>query len=484
MFKIFRTFLLILFLVSTTTAVYSETSWITKKSDKTKVELKKEKKEKKEKKKKWIAKKKKNIKKFKEKSKNVSNEVKSWISKKSKKDKYIKDINKLKGKGEIYFVAKSDIGDVFFGYINSKKTSKKISSGDGKIKIKKNSQGFAYLNDGKTICKVSTEALWVIKEGRYGGDLHGDCSDKTNFNGDFSQRGNTGNATLIDNDGNKIYFDFYQDFNLASKTYTKFIDDGEKNMIARTPTPKSDIEVNPTGNYYALLIGNAKYLKWASLTSPTNDVKEIGKILKKKYNFASVNVINDATRSNIFDALKKLRDEVSPNDYVLIYYSGHGQQDAQRGYWIPVNGEKDWDPEWIDSITVTAAIQRIKARHILLMVDSCYLGSSFKGDSKEIELSEEEWNAEMANKALTYRAGLVLASGGSTPVTDAVVDNKHSMFAYKFIDILKKNNNFILSSQVASKLKKYHAKQSQTPQFYGVANWGHLEGDFVFKVKK
>ena len=58
MFKLFRTFLLILFLVSTTTAVYSETSWITKKSDKTKLEIKKEKKEKKEKKKKWIAKKK------------------------------------------------------------------------------------------------------------------------------------------------------------------------------------------------------------------------------------------------------------------------------------------------------------------------------------------------------------------------------------------------------------------------------------------
>ena len=34
MFKIFRTFLLILFLVSTTTAVYSETNWITKKKEK------------------------------------------------------------------------------------------------------------------------------------------------------------------------------------------------------------------------------------------------------------------------------------------------------------------------------------------------------------------------------------------------------------------------------------------------------------------
>ena len=164
-----------------------------------------------EKKKNWIAKKKKKIKKFKEKSKNISTEVKSWISKKSKKDKYIKDIDQLP-KAEVYFVAKSDIGDVFFGYINSKKTSKKISSGDGKIKIKKNSQGFAYLNDGKTICKVSSEILAVIKEGRYFGEVHAKCSNNTNFNGDFSQRGNTGNGTLIDNDGNDIFFTFYLTF--------------------------------------------------------------------------------------------------------------------------------------------------------------------------------------------------------------------------------------------------------------------------------
>ena len=71
MFKLFRTFLLMLFIVSATTTVYSETSWITKKSDKTKVELKKEKKEKKEKKKEWIAKKKKNKKQFKDKAKNI-----------------------------------------------------------------------------------------------------------------------------------------------------------------------------------------------------------------------------------------------------------------------------------------------------------------------------------------------------------------------------------------------------------------------------
>ena len=308
MINLFRTIILILFLVSVTTFSYSETSWITKKSDKTKAEVKKEKKEKKEKKKKWIEKKKKNIKKFKEKSKNISKDVKSWITKKSKKDKYIKDIDKLP-KAEVYFVARSDIGDVFFGYINSKKTSKKISSGDGKIKIKKNSQGFAYLNDGKTICKVSTEILAVIKEGRYFGEVHAKCSNNTNFNGDFSQRGNTGNGTLIDNDGNDIFFTFYQDLNVASKTYAKYIDAGAESMLARIPTPKSDIEVNPTGKYYALLIGNSNYAahgQWASLKSPINDITEIGNILKQKYKFEKVITIKNASRKKIFKGFNDL----------------------------------------------------------------------------------------------------------------------------------------------------------------------------------
>ena len=44
MFRLFKACLLVLFLISTTTVVNSETSWITKKSDKSKQEIKLEKK--------------------------------------------------------------------------------------------------------------------------------------------------------------------------------------------------------------------------------------------------------------------------------------------------------------------------------------------------------------------------------------------------------------------------------------------------------
>jgi uncharacterized caspase-like protein len=195
--------------------------------------------------------------------------------------------------------------------------------------------------------------------------------------------------------------------------------------------------------------------------------------------------LKDATRSEIFSELKKLRKVVTDNDYLLIYYAGHGEQDTERGYWIPVDAEKDWDENWIDTVTVTAAIQRIKTKHTLLMIDSCYVGTSFKGNAVDGKnLSEKDWNAINANKGLNWRAGIVLSSGGATPVVDIAVDNKHSLFAYKFIDLLKKNEDYMTSMFVFNELYKYHSTKQQTPQRYHVVNWGHLDGDFIFKIRK
>ena len=181
MFKIFRTFLLILFLVSTTTAVYSETSWITKKTDKTKVELKKEKKEKKEKKKKWIAKKKEKKDKNKKKLKEKIKESKSWITKKSKDklNEIKKNLKKHRNidnlpKAELYFAAMIDpIEDqealYLYGYINSDKKSDKSK----KFKFNNTSyyslnDGIVYFDDGKTSCQADA------KKGVLFGNLKGE----------------------------------------------------------------------------------------------------------------------------------------------------------------------------------------------------------------------------------------------------------------------------------------------------------------------
>ena len=479
MIKIIKSLLIVLFLASFSLQAHSETSWITKKSDKSKTEIKLEKKEKKaelKKKSEWIKKKKKkNKEEFKKEDKKITKEVKSWITKKNKKDKYINDINSLP-ESNIYFAAKSDNGKLFYGYVNADLKSKKIEN------YYETSLGKGYFNDGKTICQIASTVREVF-EGEVEGRVAGDCSDGTKFRGTFSQNMNSGYGSAKSNKGEKFEFDFNSDIKIASKIIEVFNQKKPSQSLLAT-APKTNIEVNPDGKYYALLIGNAKYDNWTSLSSPVNDINEIHKILKAKYKFDKVVKIPNATRSEIFKSLKNMRDLVTDNDYLLIYYAGHGEQDTQRAYWIPVDVDKEWDPEWIDTVTITAAIQRISARHILLMIDSCYLGSSFKGNKSDIIKTESDWNAVEANKGLKNRAGLVLASGGETPVVDTVIDNKHSLFAYKFIDILKKNEDYVTSSNIFLKIKKYHSKQTQTPQFYGVENWGHLDGDFVFKVKK
>ena len=479
MIKIIKSLLIVLFLASFSLQAHSETSWITKKSDKSKTEIKLEKKEKKaelKKKSEWIKKKKKkNKEEFKKEDKKITKEVKSWITKKNKKDKYINSLENLP-ESNIYFAAKSDEGKLFYGYVNADLKSKKIEN------YYETSLGKGYFNDGKTICQIASTVREVF-EGEVEGRVAGDCSDGTKFRGTFSQNMNSGYGSAKSNKGEKFEFDFNSDIKIASKIIEVFNQKKPSQSLLAT-APKTNIEVNPDGKYYALLIGNAKYDNWTSLSSPVNDINEIHKILKAKYKFDKVVKIPNATRAEIFKSLKNMRDLVTDNDYLLIYYAGHGEQDTQRAYWIPVDVDKEWDPEWIDTVTITAAIQRISARHILLMIDSCYLGSSFKGNKSDIIKTESDWNAVEANKGLKNRAGLVLASGGETPVVDTVIDNKHSLFAYKFIDILKKNEDYVTSSNIFLKIKKYHSKQTQTPQFYGVENWGHLDGDFVFKVKK
>ena len=121
------------------------------------------------------------------------------------------------------------------------------------------------------------------------------------------------------------------------------------------------------------------------------------------------------------------------------------------------------------------------------MIDSCWVGTAFKGNDGNIpaELNIER-SKSLVNKALRNRAGIVIASGSDTRVEDTSVDGKHSLFAYKFINILKENKSFITSTKVFYELWKYHgeANAQQTPQRYTVPNWGHLDGDFIFVRKK
>ena len=451
-----------------------EANWITKKSDKSKKVIKEEKKQKSE----WIKFKKKEIKKnkedYKKKEKNISKAVKSWITKKTKKDKFL-DINSLPN-SQVYFTAYADDGRVFYGYINDDKKSEKINFQGGSVY--KISKGKGYFQNNKSVCNIATERGIIANN--IIGFVSGECSDKTKFTGEYSQKRKSGRAET----DQKVIINFNFDESLqVSKNQiaklNKKINDIKPNL--NSPIKVSpDITLSPSGKYYALLIGNSNYVKWSKLKSPKNDVTEIGKVLENKYRFEKVITLIDGNKNQMFKAFKELSKITTDKDYVLIYYSGHGDIMSSQRYWIPINGSKEYGfGDWVNLSDIEVYItNEISAHHLAIISDSCYFNIGTKGINKYQKNKTEHYQ-----KLLNKRARLVISSGYNEPVADTSND-KHSLFALSIIQSLKNNKSAIQLRDIFTDMELAHSGLKQQPTGQPVQGWGHGGGDLIFISRK
>ena len=483
------------------TFAQSETSWIKKKDKSEKIE-----KVEKNKTSKWI--KKKEVKKNKKKLKEKIKESKSWITKKSKQK--VKDIKeKLKKhktiaqlpKAELYFAIYIDPTDneeakYIYGYINSDKKSETSK----KFKFKNevffsNNDGIAFFDDNKTTCQID-----VLKDEVFG-DLKGKaiikCKNKEIFSADinFDNNGKFGKGyDVVFKGGLSGELEF---FDTKIKTIAKLenykIEETELVERKLPSKNKKKIFLKPNGKYYALLIGNSEYTNgWSNLVSPTNDIREIKKVLDKSYKFEKILMVPNATKKEIYQSFQKLAELTTTNDYVFIYFSGHGKTRAEQAYWIPTDGSKKWgNGDWINTNEVTIFLrEEIKAHHLALLVDSCYVGGAFKGAFIIDEMTEEETQmvGEQAKEALNLRERVVVASGDNNRVEDAVGNTNHSRFALALISTLKAFNQKEMPLNMNS-LKfnmdlAYRGILNQKPQMYSPATWGPSDGEFIFIPKK
>ncbi len=468
------------------TFAQSETSWIKKKSEKDKkIKILDEKKEKST----WIKKKiKENKKEYIKEEKKITKEVKSWIKKKTK-DKYLKNIDELPD-GAIYFTGTNQMRDIlFYGYVVPDINSKLING------YYETSKGFGYLNDGKTTCKIGSTVL-IVLDGEVTARVSGECANGMNFVGKTTQNKNSGWGSAKTKDGkDRINFDFNIAKTEIAKIYNQSVDFAEKQtLISRKIVPKlkKKIILEPKGKYYALLIGNSNYKDegWDDLVSPVNDIRAIKNFLDDKYYFEKIISVENGTKKEIYDAFKKLSKLSTTNDYVLVYYSGHGQVKAQRAYWIPTDGSENWgNGDWINISELDIFLTEIKAHHLAVLVDSCFVGSKFKGMNiiDDINLRDEELYGESLESALTLRSRSVLSSGTSGQVSDTVAGTNHSMFALSLLNQLQEfdKKSYPLNLEFVASLMKINYRGSfQKPLMYHPDTWQHGGGDFIFIPKK
>ena len=290
------------------------------------------------------------------------------------------------------------------------------------------------------------------------------------------------NVTLIDKSGAKA------DLNFIIISHSK-----DNSAPVSPPVPKklnqlaSGINFGP---YHALLIGNENYTHLPKLDTPIDDVQEIDKILRNKYNFNTTMLLN-ADRYSVVSALNKLRSQLTDEDNLLIYYAGHGEVDQvnQRGQWLPVDAEQDNNANWISTSAITDIINSMSVKHILVVADSCYSGAMTRASVARLDAGmsgnmKRKWLEAM----VVAKSRTVLSSGGVKPVLDSGADG-HSIFARAFLNALK-NNADILEAQslyrtIHRRVKRAAEKVGfdQSPLYGPIRHTGHEAGDFFFVPK-
>ncbi len=270
----------------------------------------------------------------------------------------------------------------------------------------------------------------------------------------------------------------------------RYASSGEEQLNTSSDTSKTTRRIAGQvdfGNYHALVIGNNQYSHFPSLLSASVDARETAELLRTKYGFQTTTLI-DATRYDMLSALNNLRETLTENDNLLIYYAGHGELDRVnlRGYWLPVDAEPNSTANWISNIAITDILNAMSAKHILVVADSCYSGSLTRSSMARLEsgMSDEvktKWLKVMAKT----RSRTVLTSGGLKPVLDQG-GGQHSVFAKSFLRTLAENESILeaykLFRNLAKEVQQTASKFGidQIPEYAPIKHGGHEAGEFFF----
>lgn len=243
---------------------------------------------------------------------------------------------------------------------------------------------------------------------------------------------------------------------------------------ARTVISKEDLDT--FGEYYALIIGINDYANIPKLETAISDAKVIGAILESSYRF-NINLLLNATRADILMALNNYRKTLTEKDNLLIYYAGHGwlDEDADEGYWLPADAERDNSVNWIANATLTSELRAIAAKHVIVISDSCYSGKLTRG--LNIVQRTPDYLRKMARK----RTRVVMSSGGLEPVMDSSFDGTHSVFALSLIKTLSENMDVLDGTALFNEIRRpVMLNSDQTPEYGDIRKAGHEGGDFLF----
>jgi WD40 repeat protein len=267
-------------------------------------------------------------------------------------------------------------------------------------------------------------------------------------------------------------------FTPSAKTYSPSLE------AAKTPSASAEEQKFRTKHkdhrFYALVIGNQNYTSLSNIDTSLKDAEDIARVLETRYGF-KVNLLRNATRQQIVDALSFYEATLDGNSSLLIYYSGHGTivQETEFAYWQPVDAKEGSRSNWISSNDIVQSFKLMNAAHVLVVADSCFAGGLFKYDYPSRSGAEP---IEELLKLMDEKSRTVIASGGLEPV-DWKGEDGYSVFGKAFLDGLKKMPSGVFTADrlFYEYIKTVVPGQArQTPEIKPIYNSGDKNGRFIF----
>jgi len=275
------------------------------------------------------------------------------------------------------------------------------------------------------------------------------------------------------------------------------LNDKTKYKRASYDSRESQTPIKPVGEFHLLAMGINHYddPDWKTLKGPLNDVAAICALMELRYGFKKKNITiipeTEATNDQFINCLrqyglfKEAKKKLGENDSLLIWIAGHGELDkhddgSSSGYFIPKDGPANYSfKHWLDYNAVNKTIQKINARHILLVSDSCFAAEIFSG--KRSSSDNVEYHAKEKMKWPSRRA---MTSGGYLQMVNDVshTGDMHSIFALTALHILEHNTlSHFDSSRLCSEIEEaIDESYEQTPLENKLPSLYNELGRFVF----
>ncbi|HEX4875095.1 MAG TPA: C13 family peptidase [Chitinophagaceae bacterium] len=203
------------------------------------------------------------------------------------------------------------------------------------------------------------------------------------------------------------------------------------------------VAVSGNGKNYFLGIGIDQYKTWPKLNNAKNDVVKFSDLLKSRFGFDSTRLLLDdtATRKNIINSIREFLKKAGPNDNVVIYLSGHGNEDQLADgdyYFMPQEADADDVSSAVKSTDIIDNFKKIRAKRCLLIVDACYSGmitNSINASGQLITSGKDQQSPE------TAPCKWIITSGRATKVSDGTKEDGNSPFARVLINYLREHDD-------------------------------------------